>query len=101
MVTILVSQGESPWSLTREREREREHECVCVNVGWGVNRRWCEPELSCEWRWCEPLWVIDVCLSSPPEIKEILHLAALNELEVIPLVQTFGHMEVSGRNKGS
>ncbi|XP_034500303.1 hexosaminidase D isoform X4 [Ailuropoda melanoleuca] len=31
---------------------------------------------------------------SPPEIKEILHLATLNELEVIPLVQTFGHMEV-------
>ncbi|XP_034881601.1 hexosaminidase D isoform X2 [Mirounga leonina] len=30
---------------------------------------------------------------SPPEIKEILHLATLNELEVIPLVQTFGHME--------
>ena len=40
------------------------------------------------------------CLSSPSEIKEILHLATLNELEVIPLVQTFGHMEVSGR-KGS
>ncbi|XP_066877698.1 hexosaminidase D isoform X4 [Kogia breviceps] len=31
---------------------------------------------------------------SPSEIKEILHLATLNELEVIPLVQTFGHMEV-------
>nr|XP_028692866.1 hexosaminidase D isoform X2 [Macaca mulatta] len=31
---------------------------------------------------------------SPSEIKEILHLAGLNELEVIPLVQTFGHMEV-------
>uniref|UniRef100_A0AC11CQI9 Hexosaminidase D n=6 Tax=Ovis TaxID=9935 RepID=A0AC11CQI9_SHEEP len=30
---------------------------------------------------------------SPSEIKEILHLATLNELEVIPLVQTFGHME--------
>ncbi|XP_032175555.1 hexosaminidase D isoform X4 [Mustela erminea] len=30
---------------------------------------------------------------SPPEIKEILHLATLNKLEVIPLVQTFGHME--------
>ncbi|XP_008050309.1 hexosaminidase D [Carlito syrichta] len=30
---------------------------------------------------------------SPSEIKEILHLARLNELEVIPLVQTFGHME--------
>ncbi|XP_063512440.1 hexosaminidase D isoform X2 [Pongo pygmaeus] len=30
---------------------------------------------------------------SPSEIKEILHLAGLNELEVIPLVQTFGHME--------
>lgn len=35
---------------------------------------------------------------SPPsasEIKEILNLAKLHELEVIPLVQTFGHMEVS------
>lgn len=31
---------------------------------------------------------------SPSEIKEILHLAGLNELEVIPLVQTFGHMEI-------
>nr|XP_019591168.1 PREDICTED: hexosaminidase D isoform X1 [Rhinolophus sinicus] len=30
---------------------------------------------------------------SPSEIKEILHLATLNELEVVPLVQTFGHME--------
>ncbi|XP_045840685.1 hexosaminidase D isoform X2 [Meles meles] len=30
---------------------------------------------------------------SPPEIREILHLATLNQLEVIPLVQTFGHME--------
>ncbi|XP_020922001.1 hexosaminidase D isoform X5 [Sus scrofa] len=30
---------------------------------------------------------------SPSEIKEILRLATLNELEVIPLVQTFGHME--------
>ncbi|TKC53412.1 hypothetical protein EI555_014866, partial [Monodon monoceros] len=30
---------------------------------------------------------------SPSEIKEILHQATLNELEVIPLVQTFGHME--------
>uniref|UniRef100_A0A2K5RX16 Hexosaminidase D n=1 Tax=Cebus imitator TaxID=2715852 RepID=A0A2K5RX16_CEBIM len=30
---------------------------------------------------------------SPAEIKEILHLAGLSELEVIPLVQTFGHME--------
>lgn len=37
-----------------------------------------------------------VCpLSSPSEIKEILNLAKLHELEVIPLVQTFGHMEVS------
>eukprot|EP00070_Physeter_catodon_P047618 XP_028354512.1 hexosaminidase D isoform X7 [Physeter catodon] len=33
------------------------------------------------------------CQASPSEIKEILHLATLNELEVIPLVQTFGHME--------
>uniref|UniRef100_A0A8C0WF95 Hexosaminidase D n=1 Tax=Castor canadensis TaxID=51338 RepID=A0A8C0WF95_CASCN len=30
---------------------------------------------------------------SPSEVAEILHLAKLNELEVIPLVQTFGHME--------
>ncbi|XP_023412523.1 hexosaminidase D isoform X2 [Loxodonta africana] len=30
---------------------------------------------------------------SPSEIREILHLARQNELEVIPLVQTFGHME--------
>nr|XP_008508635.1 PREDICTED: hexosaminidase D-like [Equus przewalskii] len=36
---------------------------------------------------------------SPFEIKEILHLATLNNLEVIPLVQTFGHMEVSQRNR--
>ncbi|KAM9597813.1 hexosaminidase D isoform 1-T1 [Trichechus inunguis] len=30
---------------------------------------------------------------SPSEIREILYLARQNELEVIPLVQTFGHME--------
>nr|XP_033817412.1 hexosaminidase D [Geotrypetes seraphini]XP_033817413.1 hexosaminidase D [Geotrypetes seraphini]XP_033817414.1 hexosaminidase D [Geotrypetes seraphini] len=30
---------------------------------------------------------------SPSEIKEILNLAKLHHLEVIPLVQTFGHME--------
>ncbi|XP_028376002.1 hexosaminidase D isoform X1 [Phyllostomus discolor] len=30
---------------------------------------------------------------SPSEVKEILQLAAQNGLEVIPLVQTFGHME--------
>uniref|UniRef100_A0A8C5NZG8 Hexosaminidase D n=1 Tax=Jaculus jaculus TaxID=51337 RepID=A0A8C5NZG8_JACJA len=31
---------------------------------------------------------------SPSEVTEILHLARLSKLEVIPLVQTFGHMEV-------
>uniref|UniRef100_H3AY64 Hexosaminidase D n=1 Tax=Latimeria chalumnae TaxID=7897 RepID=H3AY64_LATCH len=30
---------------------------------------------------------------SPLEVKEILHLAKSNGLEVIPLLQTFGHME--------
>ncbi|XP_045425750.1 hexosaminidase D isoform X4 [Lemur catta] len=30
---------------------------------------------------------------SPAEVKEILHLAGLHQLEVVPLVQTFGHME--------
>jgi hypothetical protein len=39
-----------------------------------------------------------VCFCSPSEVAEILHLAKLNELEVIPLVQTFGHMEVSGKD---
>ncbi|KAM3921928.1 hexosaminidase D [Leptodactylus fuscus] len=30
---------------------------------------------------------------SPQEIREILRLAQINHLEVIPLIQTFGHME--------
>lgn len=49
---------------------------------------------------CEPGWRDGLggpFLSSPSEINEVLHLATLSELEVIPLVQTFGHMEVSGR----
>lgn len=57
-----------------------------VSGSWSVNESWPEPP-----------WLIFV--SSPFEIKEILHLATLNNLEVIPLVQTFGHMEVSQRNR--
>lgn len=38
----------------------------------------------------------DVSVPSPAEISEIVHLATCHGLEVVPLVQTFGHMEVSG-----
>lgn len=39
--------------------------------------------------------LINVSPSSPAEVKEILKLAKSHDLEVIPLIQTFGHMEVS------
>ncbi|XP_063817138.1 hexosaminidase D isoform X1 [Pseudophryne corroboree] len=36
---------------------------------------------------------------SPQEIREILRLAQLHRLEVIPLIQTFGHMEFALKHK--
>ncbi|XP_069808219.1 hexosaminidase D isoform X2 [Dendropsophus ebraccatus] len=36
---------------------------------------------------------------SPQEIREILMLAQINRLEVIPLIQTFGHMEFVLKHK--
>lgn len=35
-----------------------------------------------------------------PEVKTIIDTAAKNQLEFIPLVQTFGHMEFALKNKG-